>query len=283
VSKLVYERTRDALEQLNLLRAIECLDALLDRAGNGELTTLDVLDQMLTLELAARRERSITARLKLAGLPAVKTLEQFDFGFQPSLDERKIRDLHTLRFLGNGENVIFLGPPGCGKTHLSITLGYAAITAGELVHFTTARDLFGKLRSSERTAMHFKRLAANRAKLLIIDEIGYEPLDRVAAAHFFRLICERYEHGSIILRATNASAIGASSSATKPSPAQSSIGCFTTLRRLVLTAQATGSKTNGAPVSSMRPSIREVTRPSRIRRSGWGKGHRRIWGFLDRH
>jgi DNA replication protein DnaC len=199
VSKLVYERTRDALEQLNLLRAIECLDALLDRAGNGELTTLDVLDQMLTLELAARRERSITARLKLAGLPAVKTLEQFDFGFQPSLDERKIRDLHTLRFLGNGENVIFLGPPGCGKTHLSITLGYAAITAGELVHFTTARDLFGKLRSSERTAMHFKRLAANRAKLLIIDEIGYEPLDCVAAAHFFRLLCERYEHGSIIL------------------------------------------------------------------------------------
>lgn len=199
MSQLAYERTRDALDRLNMQRAMECLDTLLDRAGNGELTTVDVLDQMFAQELAARRERSIAARLKLAGLPAVKTLEQFDFGFQPSLDERKVRDLHTLRFLANGENIIFLGPPGCGKTHLSITLGYAAITAGELVHFTTARDLFAKLRSSEHTAVHFKRLTANRAKLLIIDEIGYEPLDRTAAAHFFRLICERYERGSIIL------------------------------------------------------------------------------------
>jgi DNA replication protein DnaC len=85
------------------------------------------------------------------------------------------------------------------QAHLSITLGYAAITAGELVHFTTARDLFAKLRSSEGTSRHFKRMTANRAKLLIIDEIGYEPLDRVAAAHFFQLICERYERGSIIL------------------------------------------------------------------------------------
>lgn len=199
MSQLVYERMRDALGQLNMQRAVECVDGLLDRAGNGELTTVDVLDQMFSQELAARRERSITARLKLAGLPAVKTLEQFDFSFQPSLDERKIRDLHTLRFLSSGENVIFLGPPGCGKTHLSVTLGHAAITAGELVHFTTARDLFAKLRSSEHAHPHFRRLTANRAKLLIIDEIGYEPLDHVAATHFFRLICERYERGPIIL------------------------------------------------------------------------------------
>lgn len=199
MSGLTYERVRDALGQLNLQRALDGLDALLDRAGNGELTTVDVLDQLLAQELAARRERSIAARLKLAGLPAVKTLDQFDFAFQPSLDERKVRDLHTLRFLAKGENVIFLGPPGCGKTHLSITLGYAAITAGDLVHFTTARDLFAKLRASDHSSVHFRRLAASRAKLLIIDEIGYEPLDHIAAAHFFRLICERYERGSIIL------------------------------------------------------------------------------------
>lgn len=143
MSQLAYERARDSLDQLNMQRAIECLDTLLDRAGNGELTSVDVLDQLLTQELAARRERSIAARLKLAGLPALKTIEQFDFGFQPSLDERKIRDLLTMRFLANGENVIFLGPPGCGKTHLSITLGHAAITAGELVHFTTARIASG--------------------------------------------------------------------------------------------------------------------------------------------
>ncbi|MDQ2818573.1 MAG: ATP-binding protein, partial [Candidatus Eremiobacteraeota bacterium] len=180
MSQLAYARMRDALDQLGLQRAGECIDGLLDRAGNGELTVVEMLDQLLSAETAVRRERSIAMRLKLAGLPSVKTLEQFDFAFQPSLDELKIRDLHTLRFLSQGDNVIFLGPPGCGKTHLSISLGHAAITAGEMVHFTTARDLFAKLRSTT-AATHFKRLTANRSKLLIIDEIGYEPLDHLAA------------------------------------------------------------------------------------------------------
>jgi DNA replication protein DnaC len=197
MSQLVYERMRDALEQLNMPRALESVDALLDRMGNNELSAVEMLDHLLGAELGARRERSITMRLKLAGLPGIKTLEQFDFGFQPSIDEGKIRDLHTLRFLANGQNVIFLGPPGCGKTHLSTSLGHAAITAGEMVHFTTARELFAKLRKSD--GLHFKRLTANRAKLLIIDEIGYEPLDQEAARNFFRLVCERYERGSIVL------------------------------------------------------------------------------------
>jgi len=197
MSQLTYERMRDAIEQLNMPRALENVDALLDRVANTELSIVEMLDHLFSAELSARRERSIAMRLKLAGLPATKTVEHFDFAFQPSLDEVKIRDLHTLRFLANGHNVIFLGPPGCGKTHLSISLGYAAITAGELVHFTTARDLFAKLRTS--SGLHFKRLTANRAKLLIIDEIGYEPLDHEAARNFFRLVCERYERGSIVL------------------------------------------------------------------------------------
>ena len=112
MSQLVYERMRDSLEQRSLHRALECVDSLLDRAGNGTLTTVDVIDQLLGAELTVRRERSITMRLKLAGLPAVKTIDSFDFGFQPSIDEAQIRDLHTLRFLHNGQNVVFLGPPG---------------------------------------------------------------------------------------------------------------------------------------------------------------------------
>lgn len=199
MSQLVYERMCESLEQLNMQRAKECVDVLLDRVGSGELNAVEMLDQLLSSELQVRRERSIAMRLKLAGLPAVKTIEQFDFTFQPSLDEQQIRDLHTLRFLNQGHNLIFLGPPGCGKTHLSTSLGHAAITAGELVHFTTARDLFAKLEAAQRSATFFRRLAVNRAKLLIIDEIGYEPLDRVAATHFFRLVCDRYERGSIIL------------------------------------------------------------------------------------
>jgi DNA replication protein DnaC len=199
MSQLVYERMRDSLEQLNLHRALECVDTLLDRMGSGELTTVDVLDQLLSAELSVRRERSIIMRLKLAGLPTVKTIEAFDFGFQPSIDEAQIRDLHTLRFLHKGQNIVFLGPPGCGKTHLATSLGHAAITAGEMVHFTTARELFEKLRAAGNPNAHFRRLTANRAKLLIIDEVGYELLDRVAAAHFFRLICDRYERGSIVI------------------------------------------------------------------------------------
>jgi DNA replication protein DnaC len=199
MGQLVYERMRDSLEQLNLHRAVECVDGLLDRVGNGELSTVELLDQLLGAELSVRRERSIAMRLKLAGLPAIKTLESFDFKFQPSIDETGIRDLHTLRFLHSGHNVVFLGPPGCGKTHLATSLGHAAITAGEMVHFTTARELFQKLRNAGNPNVHFRRLTPNRAKLLIIDEVGYELLDRVAAAHFFRLICDRYERGSIVL------------------------------------------------------------------------------------
>ncbi len=199
MSNLAYERMRASLEQLHLSRALETVDTLLDRAAGGELTTVGVLDQLLTAELGVRRERSIAMRLKLAGLPTVKTLDQFDFAFQPSRDQEKVRDLHTLRFMAHGHNVILLGPPGCGKTHLSTSLGHAAITAGELVHITTARELFAKLLNPTSANAQFKRLAATRAKLLIIDEIGYEPLDHLAATHFFRLICERYERGSIVL------------------------------------------------------------------------------------
>jgi len=133
------------------------------------LPTVAVLDQLLSAELAVRRKRSIAMRLKLAGLPAIKTLEQFNFAFRRSLDESKIRDLHTLRFLSQGQNVILLGPPVCGKTHLATSLGHAAITAGEMVHFTTARELFAKLRKSTSADVQLRRLTANRAKLLIID------------------------------------------------------------------------------------------------------------------
>lgn len=118
MSQLAYEQMRHALDQLNMPRALESVDALLDRAGNNELSVLEMLNNLLGAVLGARRERSITMRLKLAGLPGIKTMEQFDFGFQPSLDEGKIRDLHTLRFLEQRAQCDFPGSAGLRQNAL---------------------------------------------------------------------------------------------------------------------------------------------------------------------
>lgn len=138
-------------------------------------------------------------RLKLAGLPAVKTLDGFDFAFQPSLDEARDPRTASAALLGQRPNVIFLGPPGCGKTHLAASLGHAAITAGEMVHFTTARELFAKLRSRAVPTRNSGGLAQIEQSCSLSTKLATSHLDHLAATHFFRLVCERYERGSIIL------------------------------------------------------------------------------------
>lgn len=196
----VIERLQGTLTTLGLKAVEGRLEALLEQAAKDNPSYADFLDQTLGAEVEARRTRYLRARLQLAHLPFVRTFGQFDFGFQPSIDERQINELRTLRFVHEASNVIFLGPPGVGKTHLSVALAEAAIQAGFGAYFMTAHDLVSDLGRAYREGRLDRRMRVYLApKVLIIDEMGYLPLDDLGATIFFQLVSARYERGSIIL------------------------------------------------------------------------------------
>lgn len=192
---LVYARVQEHLAKLKLDRVAAVLDRVADEAATQETPYVAFLERLLEEEVATRLARTVAMRTKLARFPFLKTLDQFDFAFQPSLDERLVRELATLRFLAHAENVVFLGPPGVGKTHLAIALGLAAIAQGQHVHFLSAAEL--TTLAPEQMALRLTTLC--KPKLLIIDEMGYVPFDRPAAHFLFQLVSRRYERGAIIL------------------------------------------------------------------------------------
>jgi DNA replication protein DnaC len=194
------EKLRSTLTTLGLTAVEAQVEALLEEASKSDPSYAEFLDQALGREVESRRTRYLKARLQLAHLPFIKTFEQFDFGFQPSIDERQIRELRTLRFVHEASNVILLGPPGVGKTHLSVALAEAAIQAGFGAYFITAHDLVNDLGNAYREGRLDRRLRIYLApKVLIIDEMGYLPLDELGATIFFQLISARYQRGSIVL------------------------------------------------------------------------------------
>ena len=197
---IALEQARQHLQTLGLKQAVEVLDHTLDAAANKQLPYPEMLAQLLGAEVSARRERYLKTKTALAHLPFQRTLEQFDFAFQPSIDERLVKELANLAFVAEASNVLFLGPPGVGKTHLAIVLALKAIENGQGAYFVRAYDLMEDLRKTRMEHNLDRRMRVYLSpKVLVVDEFGFWPYDRESATAFFTLVSARYERGSIIL------------------------------------------------------------------------------------
>ncbi|HJX41370.1 MAG TPA: IS21-like element helper ATPase IstB [Anaerolineales bacterium] len=176
------------------------LDAVCEQAAQRQADYKTFLVQALQTEWQGRYQRGTELRLRQARFPWLKTLEQFDFDFQPSLDRRQMRELAGMSFVERAHNVIVLGPPGVGKTHLAIALGIKAVEAGYSVLFLTLEELIGRLvRAAKESRLERSLQQLTYPKVLIIDEIGYLPLSSFEASLFFRLVVRRYERASMVV------------------------------------------------------------------------------------
>ncbi len=194
------ERLRAQLADLKMPGALEALDDILAALDGGKLQPPSALEALLGAQISLRNNRRLQAAMRSSRLPVVKTLADFDFSFQPSIKREQLESLHSLGFVERKENVVFLGPPGVGKTHLAISLAIAAAESGRRVYYGTLGDLIASLEEAQtagRLAQRLKTLIF--PSLLIVDEIGYLPITRTGAMLFFQVISRRYERASTVL------------------------------------------------------------------------------------
>jgi len=195
-----YIRLLNNLDDLELRGIREELPQYLDMISRSEKTVVDALYELSEKEKELRRERAIKACVKTAGFPFIRTVKDFDFQFQPSVDKAIIDDLASLRFIEHSENVLFIGSSGVGKTHLATAIGVEAATNRYSVHFITCQDLVSQLKKAEHENRLERRLKLfSRYRLLIIDEVGYLNYDTEAGNLIFQLVSMRYEKKSTII------------------------------------------------------------------------------------
>ena len=193
----VYERVHDYLQKLGLSVTEQTIDNYLENSKDKSF--MEILDHLLEEEVKSSRSRALEMRLRYSGLPFRKTTEQFDFSFQPSIDKNTINDLLTLRFIHSKENVVFLGPPGVGKTHLSVAIAMRAIESGVMTYYAPAIKLVQVLKNDyDLNRLDYRLSAYSKFHLMIVDEIGYLPLTREESNLFFQFVSSRYERRSTI-------------------------------------------------------------------------------------
>ena len=194
------ERLERHLTRLKLVSTRERLDTLLESGAKGEMSFLEFLDHVIKEEVQSKDQKRARMRIQMAKFPLDRRLEDYDFSLQPSLDRRLVAEVETGRYLANATNVLLLGPPGVGKTHLAIGLGRKAIELGHSCRFIHAVDLAHQLgMASAHGALEDALALFARPHLLIVDELGYLPMERQVGHLLFHLVRKRYEKGSLLL------------------------------------------------------------------------------------
>ena len=196
----MYAKLLNNLETLKLEKMYSYIPAYLDTVVKDNISVLDALIHLTDKEIEYKNEMASKIQITVAGFPFIKKVEDFNFDFQPSINKAEIKDLCTLRFIENKENILFYGTSGVGKTHLATAIGVEAASKRYLTYFISCHDLIQNLRKAYNENRLEARLKHyNKYKLLIIDEIGYLPIDKLGANLFFQLITKRYEHNSTII------------------------------------------------------------------------------------
>lgn len=205
MSELAYERIKNNLETLGMKNTLTIIDNYLEQAIHEKRNIVDILDHIFTEEAKSKKSRAVENQIKMSGFPYKKTLDMFNFDFQPSINREQIMELATMRFVENKENVVFLDTPGVGKTHLAVALGMIAAEHRYSTYYINCHNLITQLNKAHyenRLQERLKNFA--KYKVLIIDESGYLPMDIQGANLFFQLIAKRYERNTTIFTSNKA-------------------------------------------------------------------------------